>query len=278
MCVCQVEVPNFKKELANHSSLFKEPSTVNMVNYRRPVSKRVFVKSRKTGKDVRRATRTTRTIKSSTTSLAVQGNNPKNVLVHRGVGFPDSYKTTLVYADSIFLTPSAGVITPSKGYRMASLYDPELPVGGAQPYWFDTLMAIYGRFKVLGAKMTCVFAYTNVTAADIGPTIVGIQTGEISGLATTNGSVLRSSTNTSTDLLTTQSEPKTVVATYSPNTSFGGILMDALTGSVSADPARGWQALVFASPQGVNLTQPINVLVTIEYFAEFTQLVPNAGS
>lgn len=249
-----------------------------MVNYRRPVSKRMFVKSRKTGKDVRRSTRISRAITSSTKSFAIKGNNPKNVLVHRGVGFPDSFKTTVVYSDSIILTPSGGTPAPSKGYRLTSLYDPDVSLGGGQPYWFDQLMGIYGRFKVLGAKMTCIFAYTNVIAADVGPTVVGIETGEISSLSSTNAAVLRMTSNVSSDLLTTQSEPKTVVATYSPSQYFGDVLTDALTGSASADPSRNCQAWVFASPQGVNITQPINVLITIEYFTEFTQQIQNAGS
>ena len=176
-----------------------------MANFRRPVSKRMFVKSRKTGKDVRRPR--SRAITSSTKSFAIKGNNPKNLLVHRGIGFPDNFRTTLVYSDSIILTPSGGTPSPSKGYRLTSLYDPDVSLGGGQPYWFDQLMAVYARFQVLGAKMTCVFAYTNVIAADVGPTVVGIETGEISGLSSTNAAVLRMTSNVSSDLLTTQSEP-----------------------------------------------------------------------
>lgn len=249
-----------------------------MAIFRRPVSKRMFVKSRKTGKNVRRPVSRSRAITSSTNSFAIKGNNPKNLLVHRGIGFPDNFRTTLVYSDSIILTPSGGTPSPSKGYRLTSLYDPDVSLGGGQPYWFDQLMAVYARFQVLGAKMTCVFAYTNVIAADVGPTVVGIETGEISGLSSTNAAVLRMTSNVSSDLLTTQSEPKTVVATYSPNQYFGGLLTDALTGSSSADPSRNCQAWVFASPQGVNVTQPINVLISIEYYTEFTQQIQNSGS
>jgi len=251
-----------------------------MALFRRPVSQRRFIKSRKAGKARRPMVRRNAPsqIQSSTAKFAIQGANPGRTLVHRGIGFPDNFKTSLVYADSIVLTPSGGTPSPTKGYRLASLYDPDLSLGGGQPYWFDQLMAVYARFKVLGAKMTCIFSYTNVIAADVGPAIVGIECGEISSLSATNAAILRMTSNVSSDVLTTQSEPKTIVATYSPAQAYGELLTDALTGSASADPSRGWQAMVFASPQGVNVTQPINVLVTIEYFAEFTQLIPNGGS
>lgn len=248
--------------------------------FRRPVSHRRFVKSRKVGKARRPMARTSPStrIQSSTAKFAIQGANPGRTLVHRGIGFPDNFKTNLVYADSIVLTPSVGTPTPSKGYRLTSLYDPDIALGGGQPYWFDQLMAVYSRFKVLGAKMTCIFSYTNVIVADVGPTIVGIECGDISSLSTTSPSVLRMTSNVSSDVLTTQSEPKTVVATYAPGQAFGDLLTDALTGTASADPGRNWNGIIFAAPQGVNVTQPINVLVTIEYFAEFTQMILNSGS
>lgn len=84
--------------------------------------------------------------------------------------------------------------------------------------------------------------------------------------------------NVSSNILTTSSEPKTVVATYSPKQAFGGELYDALSADKGSNPGRNWSAFVFANPQGVDVTKSINCFVTIEYFCEFTQQYQNAGS
>lgn len=244
--------------------------------YKKPVSQRLFVKSRKTGQDVRRTK--TRRVQARSRPQAINGNNPQRSLTHYGVGFPDSFKTTLVWSDNLSLDPSAGTPCPSAGFRLTSPYDPVFALGGSQPYCFDQLMAIYARFKVLGAKMTAVFSYSSQTAANIGPAICGIQTGEISGISSTDGAVLRMTSNVSSTLLGVNSEPKTVVVTYSPKQAFGDQLMDALTGSATADPSRNWVGWVFANPIGVDIEAPISVLLTIEYFTEFTQQYPNGGS
>lgn len=212
------------------------------------------------------------------TDRAKQGNNPANLVTFRGFGFPDTLRTNLIYSDSIVLTPSVGTPTPSYAYRLTSLFDPDLTGIGGQPYWFDQLSAVYGRYQVLGAKITAIFSYSNAIASGIGPTIVGIETGEISSLSSTSAAVLRMSGNVTSNVLTTQSEPKEVVATYSPRQSYGNQLTDALTAGVTGNPSRNWNAVVFASPQGTDVTTPINCMVTIEYFAEFTQQSQNAGS
>lgn len=211
-------------------------------------------------------------------NFSTRGNNPGRLTQFRGYGFPDTLRTNLVYSQSISLVPSAVSPCPSYGFRLTSLYDPDYTGVGGQPYWFDQLMAVYGRFKVLGAKMTVVFSYSNEIIAGVGPALVGVACGEQSSLNSTDAGVLRMTNNSASDILTTQSEPKTVTVTYSPRQAFGGELTDALTGTATSNPSRNWQAFVFATPQGVDVTKPMNAFVTIEYFAEFTQQSTNAGS
>lgn len=212
------------------------------------------------------------------TNFALSGNNPARHIKFSGYGFPDSLTTNLIYSDSIILQPSVGTPCPSYTYRLNSVYDPDLTGIGGQPYWFDQLTAIYGRYMVMGAKIQVTYAYDNETAVGVGPTICGIECGDQSSLSSTNGAVLRMTGNVASDILTTQSEPKTVVGTYSPKQAYGSTLLDGIEAATSANPGRTWNAVVFAAPQGVDLTRPINAFVTIEYRVKFTQQIQNAGS
>ena len=56
----------------------------------------------------------------------LSGTNPQNTVVFRGIGFPDRLTTNVVYADSIVLDPSVGVVVPFVVYNLASLFDPQV--------------------------------------------------------------------------------------------------------------------------------------------------------
>lgn len=229
--------------------------------------RRASVKSRKPRSVVRRS------------NFNVRGMNPSRSLTVKGYGFPDSLKTNLAYSESFILSPTAVNPTQAKGWRLTSLYDPELSVGGGQPYWFDQLAAVYSRYRVLGAKITATFAYESIGAtAGVGPTICGIQCAEASSLSSVDAGVLMTTSNTCTDMLSVQSDKVVCVATYSPKQAYGDVLVDALTAATTSDPSRNWNAFTFISPQGTNMVQTVNVTVLIEYFAEFTQQIQNAGS
>lgn len=244
-----------------------------MVLYPKPkrASVKIFKKPKKiTAKTGRRE------IKRYNSNL--QGTNPQNIAIFRGYGFPDGLITNLQYCAAVSLTPSAGTPTPVYVFRLASLFDPDYTSTGTQPYWFDQLAAVYERYKVLGAKITVNFSYESQTAAGVGPTIVGIQCGEITGASSADSNVLRMTSNVTSDVLTTQSDTKTVVATYSPRQAYSDTIQDALTAAVSANPSRNWNAVVFAGPQGTDITKPITAVVTIEYSCLFNQIKTNTGS
>jgi len=243
--------------------------------FRRP--KRVPLKLAKKSKKITAKTlKALREIKKYDGSS--RGTNPQNVLVHRGYGFPDALITNIQYCETVSLVPTVGAPCPSYGFRLTSLFDPDFSGIGTQPYFFDQLAAVYDRYKVLGAKISVTFGYESQTAAGVGPTIVGIQCGEIGALSVTSGNVLRMTANVNSDLLTTQSDTKTVVATYSPRLAYGDTIQDGLTARINANPTQNWNAFVFAAPQGTDFTKPITAVVTIEYNVMMQNLKPNTGS
>jgi hypothetical protein len=64
----------------------------------------------------------------------------------------------------------------------------------------------------------------------------------------------------------------TVVATYSQRNTYPDN-QDGLQSRTNANPAINWIAKVFATPQGLNITKPINVIVKIEYNVTFSALI-----
>jgi len=245
--------------------------------FSRPVSKRRFVKGRKLApKSVKRRATTSRSVTAPYNS-ATRGTNPANHTVFRGVGFPDKLTTNLVYSESFVLTPSAVLPTPYLAYKPTSLYDPQDALGGGQPTWFDQLATVYQRYKVNGCKMTAYFSLPTQTAANIGPYLCGIQAGDSNALTTTNSAVLISSSNTTFKMVNEQDGTKSVTATYSPWNSFE-FFDDSLQSRVNTDPLINWYFKVFASPQGVAVTTPINVVVIMEFNATFSTLQQKADA
>ena len=66
--------------------------------------------------------------------------------------FPSKKRTTMVYCSVQTFTPpvlATGItVVP---FRFNSLFDPEVTLGGHQPYGFDQWMAIYTRYTVISA-------------------------------------------------------------------------------------------------------------------------------
>lgn len=202
----------------------------------------------------------------------IQGTNPANVGVFRGIGFPDRLFVNLVYSDSFALAPSAGTITPYNTFVVNSIWDPQDALGGGQPTYYDQFAAIYKRYRVAGAKMTCTFAYSQNSTNGIGPALVGMQSSDLATLPTTDAGTLISTPNTSYKLLVPGDSPQTVVSTYSQKNTYPG--QDSLcTSAFGSNPDRRWFTKVWASPQGQEVTMPINVVMMIEYTVELTDLL-----
>lgn len=88
--------------------------------------------------------------------------------LRRQGGFPDSMVTTLSYADQVSFT----VASPYSSYvfRGNSLYDPDYTSTGHQPRYFDTLMAVYTKYKVIGLTWKATF----INASGASPSVVAV--------------------------------------------------------------------------------------------------------
>lgn len=205
--------------------------------------------------------------------------NVSDTMVSTKFGMPDVFETTLVYCDSIILTP--GVTNfQEKVYNMNSLYDPDTAIGGGQPYWFDQLTAMYNRYSVTGSKLIATFTYdrsSSSTAA--GPWICGVSGDANTTLSSSNASVLCASQNTDYQVFGPNSDKVDALGWYSPRKCLNLDADDEAIGSaISGSPAKNWYNHVWATAQGTSTTTTVNVLVRMEFRVRFTQLLDNAGS
>lgn len=67
--------------------------------------------------------------------------------ISRQLGFSDTQKVKLKYSVSISFSSSS---FQNKVFRMNSLFDPEVTIGGHQPMGFDQWAAMYNRYLVTG--------------------------------------------------------------------------------------------------------------------------------
>ena len=210
----------------------------------------------------KRKTTSRKTSAYDKSNYLLSGTNPQNTVVFRGIGFPDRLTTNVVYADSIVLDPSVGVIVPFVVYNLASLFDPQVAIGGGQPTYFDQLALVYGRYIVNGAKVTCTFSRGTTTTANVGPYLCGIQTSDSTSLPTTAPGGLISSPNCVSKFVTQDDGSVPITQTYSKRQTYPDF-DSALQARTNADPTLAWYAKVFAGPQGVDIDTPINVMVIV---------------
>lgn len=236
-----------------------------MVNYRRPARKSIRTRKATTPK---RYFTPPRTKRSAYLPFNMKtGTNPQSMLIHRGIGFPDKFRTKLVFCESVVLGPFTP-ITVSKAYNLAAPYDPDPAVGGGQPTYYDQFALIYNAYNVVGAKMTCKFAVPdNNGVSNNGPFHIGLIGQTSTSLVTTDSPTLATQANCSTDLLS-QQQTKTLVCTYKP--SF--INSDGTNQASTSAVATPYYGLAWASPQGSAATGTVNVLIMVEYIVDFFNL------
>lgn len=71
--------------------------------------------------------------------------------VKSALGFPDRMITKLEYRTSASWSSTGGA-TSYYDYRLNSIFDPEVALGGHQPLWTDQFAAVYNKYRVFAVK------------------------------------------------------------------------------------------------------------------------------
>lgn len=205
----------------------------------------------------------------------VGGSYPQGMLIHRGIGLPDRFRTKLQFSESVVLTPFSIIATQVYGVRMNGPYDPVLAIGGGQPTFYDTFAALYGRYNVVGAKLTATYALPLTTTVGDGPYMVGITGTKDANVPSSDAPTLSTTPNTTHSVLMTGGNTKTLTTTYSQkqiSPSPDGTGDDLGSSAVNTVPNQPWNAFLWASPQGTSVAGSVNVIFTVEYIVDFYQL------
>ena len=90
------------------------------------------------------------------------------MVVHRGIGLPDKFRTRLIWNQAVVLTGFSSALTQSYAVRLNGPYDPQVALGGSQPQYYDMLASMYSTYMVRGAKISCTFSPTTSSTAGDG--------------------------------------------------------------------------------------------------------------
>lgn len=202
----------------------------------------------------------------------------------RGIfGFPEELVTTVRYTDWITLTSTSGSIAYNT-YRMNSLYDPDYTGAGHQPYYFDQLAALYGRYTVVMSIIKtefCTIQDATTTTQPAGPYIVGLVTDDDAGITLATNTLCEYNGAQSVVMAasTGGNNVKKLKTTFTPENNLGLPNTDDTCGAaVGSNPSSIWYATIWAQQMGTATTGNIRCKVDMEFKVRFSRLQNVAGS
>lgn len=192
--------------------------------------------------------------------------------------FGNSRIARLTYCDNIALDPGANTVA-GRVFRANGLFDPDVALGGHQPYGFDQLMSIYNRFCVLGAKIVV----TAVPAASFASYIIAVKLSDVATITSTTPTVLQEQPGYRYKLITNGNTTPTprMVHTYSARRMCrpGFMFNDQYCGTVSNDPNDQWFFHVLTAAANPNADNgPMTFNIRIDYIAKFMNPTELAAS
>lgn len=184
--------------------------------------------------------------------------------------FGNSRVARLTYCDTFPLDPGANTVA-SRIFRANGLFDPDVALGGHQPYGFDQLMAVYNSFCVLGAKIT-VMPIPDSSFTSYG---IAVKLSDQASLLSTSPTTLQEQAGYRYRMYMNGSAAPSprVIATYSARKILrpGFMYNDKYQGTVNTDPSDQWFFhVVLYSPVPVANPAAMQVNVRIDYIARFT--------
>lgn len=188
-------------------------------------------------------------------------------------------KSIVVYSDFGRAVDPGLASIASYVYSLNGLYDPDITGVGGQPTGFDQYMALYAKYTVLKAKVTCQFMNTDTGYAQV----AGCN---VAGLSTTS--------NDPAVYLRNNNMGYKAVETYQSGNATGSFSFevdiaqlancniwtdDAFSGLVSANPANQWYLIIWnGASDGASNPSSCLWQVKIEYLAAFREPINAANS
>lgn len=184
-------------------------------------------------------------------------------VVNVGRNFPGSMISSHRYSDTIVVDPIAG-IGAYHCFRTTSVFDPDFTGVGHQPLGHDRMAAIYNRYTVLSARITCTFVGPGGS-----PAICGVKLSDNSTpTSVVNYQLVRENGDHCAYRVCsgTNNYKQRVTQTYTPRKAFDKPDWEKLKADSNSNPTNNAYFIMFVTP--VNSTQDLgslNCLVTIDY-------------
>ena len=123
------------------------------------------------------------------------------MVVHRGIGLPDKFRTRLIWNQAVVLT---GFSSAHQSYavRLNGPYDPQVALGGSQPQYYDMLLLACIARTWYGCKDFFVHLVLRPAVLLAMGLMWLVSCGRAAALVTTNPSILTQMPNTGYNYVT----------------------------------------------------------------------------
>lgn len=199
--------------------------------------------------------------------------------------FKRRFSCRLRYVETVtFTTGTLGALGTQQAWSLNSVYDPNNSGTGHQPYLFDTISALYSKYRVNAAKVTMNWCTIGSTADLMGAYTVNGDTGgaTLTGMTTDRAAEIN---NVSTILISPSGNQRVVSQKfYAPIHKIIGVSRskynaeDNYSAPVGQNPLSGcYLAMSAGSPTGV-ASEAISCQVIIDYYVTFWDAIVQAQS
>lgn len=205
------------------------------------------------------------------------------LLTYRGVGVPSVPRAPRVapfpapmataklrYCDTMNFTQVAAGVLVSTAWKANGLFDPYAPLGGHQPYGFDTLASLYGNYQVLSSK--CKVTCGALGTAGSAQCIFGVVMQAENGFLSTSARDIIEEGRGEYKICTAQNQGKTIVSKFVAKDQYPGAGASASGLSlIAGDPADPYYFNVWVvhPDQTILPTNSVPLVIDIEYTAIF---------
>jgi len=192
-------------------------------------------------------------------------------------GFPRQMKMTHKYCEQFTLTWAAGqaLNVAYATWGVNCLWDPNLLVGGHQPYYFDQMVAIYNHYIVTGSRIV-----VELTSNSSAPYTAGVYIDDDSSPVTTVMTSIMENQSCVCKTKRQDNEPLVLRKKWDAKAAFGGNIMDNddLQGNAAANPVETQAFIVWLGQPNVTTDVSMVGTVTIYYDTVWDELKQVTGS
>lgn len=192
-----------------------------------------------------------------------------------GSGLPERMCVKQKYVDTITLTSTSGTIY-NYLYCLNGLYDTDHTGTGHQPMYFDTFMAIYNHYTVIGCKMSVKFISQEANTVPINCILWRNDDSVITPTSMNS----YAEQNVGKQCVIADGAKSTVLTLqWSPKRVHGPVLANTLLrGNISSNPTETTYGVISVQSADQLSSTSVTAQITLEYITVYTEFRDSNGS